>query len=431
MKPTNRLSSKRLPFNSPFFYGWLIVGMAAGINFFTGPGQTYSVSTFIDSYINEYGWSRSQVSSMYSTGTLLAGLLMGVVGGIYDRLGHRLTTALLAILFGFACIGMSYVNSVSMLFAGFFFIRLLGQGSLGLSGSTLVPQWFIKNRGKAFSLMALGGTISQALLPPLNIWLISIFGWRASWIFWGLILWVVTAPLAAVFIRNKPEDVGLRPDNLESSAYFDKPGDALTFEEAWTPKEALRTKTFWLLIFCTMVPSAIVTGLIFHQVSIMSRVGLSPGTAALIISIMAIVRLPVLLIAGPIADRVPPRYLLAGTLGMLLASIAVLYSMNSIYLAIIYALLLGVRMGIQGVVIGVIWPDYFGRRYISSIRGLTFMADVVGSAIGPLVFGVAYDMFGGYNQAMLISMIFPALGIAFAFLATKPSKRIMSNTTNV
>jgi len=422
MKPTSRFSSSRLPFSSPFFYGWIIVGLAAGINFFTGPGQTYSVSTFIDSYINEFGWSRSHVSSMYSLGTLFAGLLMGFVGGIYDRIGHRLTTSFLAILFGFACLGMSYVNSVPMLFAGFFFIRLLGQGSLGLCGSTLVPQWFLKKRGKAFSLMTIGGTFSSALLPPLNTWLIMNFGWRLSWVFWGLILWLITAPLAAFFIRNRPEDVGLKPDNVDPSIILDQPDGETLFEEAWTPKEALKTRTFWLLIFCTMIPSAIVTGLIFHQVSIMSRVGLSPEVAALILSLMAIVRLPVLVVAGPIADRVQPRYLMAGTLGILLVSIMVLYLMNSIYLAIIYALLLGVRMGIQGVVLGVIWPNYYGRRHISGIRGLTFMADVVGSAMGPLAYGLGFDLFGGYNQLLLFSMVFPAMGILAALLATKPVK---------
>jgi MFS family permease len=364
---------------------------------------------------------------MYSLGTLFAGLLMGAVGGIYDRLGHRLTTTLLAILFGFACIGMSYVNSVNMLFAGFLFIRLLGQGSLGLSGSTLVPQWFLKNRGKAFSLMTLGGTISSALLPPLNTWLILNFGWRSSWVFWGVILWLITTPLAAIFIRNQPEDVGLKPDNTEPSITLGQPDEDLSFEKAWTPKEAMRTRTFWLLIFSTMIPAAITTGLIFHQVSIMSRVGLSPEVAALILSVMAIVRLPVLMVAGPIADRVPLRYLIASTLGILLVSIVVLYVMNSIYLAIIYALLLGIRMGIQGVVLGVIWPDYYGRRHISSIRGLTFMADVVGTAIGPLAYGVGYDLFGGYNQLILISMVFPAMGIVAALLATKPVKHIQSN----
>ncbi|MBN2335776.1 MFS transporter, partial [Candidatus Bathyarchaeota archaeon] len=71
------MSKSKLPFKSPVFYGWVIVAVSSLVMFFSGPGQTYSVSVFIDSYINEYGWSRSVVSSMYSVGTFSAGMLMG------------------------------------------------------------------------------------------------------------------------------------------------------------------------------------------------------------------------------------------------------------------------------------------------------------------------------------------------------------------
>jgi hypothetical protein len=55
------------------------------------------------------------------------------------------------------------------------------------------------------------------------------------------------------------------------------------------------------------------------------------------------------------------------------------------------------------------------------------MADVVGSAMGPLAYGLGFDLFGGYNQLILFSMIFPAMGVASALLATKPIKSMGSN----
>jgi hypothetical protein len=79
-------------------------------------------------------------------------------------------------------------------------------------------------------------------------------------------------------------------------------------------------------------------------------------------------------------------------------------------------------MGFQGVVLGVIWPDYYGRLHLSSIRGVTKMADTVGTALGPFAFGLAYDLFGSYQQILLISMIFPILGVVSALLATPPVK---------
>ena len=89
--------SLELPIKPNFFYGWIIVGISALTIFFSGPGQTFSVSIFIYSYIEEFGWSRTMISSMYSLGTLFAGFTMGVIGNLFDRRGHRVMTTIIAI----------------------------------------------------------------------------------------------------------------------------------------------------------------------------------------------------------------------------------------------------------------------------------------------------------------------------------------------
>ena len=410
-----------LPFKPPFFYGWIIVGVSALTMFFSGPGQTYSVSTFIDSYINEFGWSRSTVSGMYSMGTLTAGLLMGLVGNFIDRRGHRHMTTAISIIFGLACLGMSFINSPVMLLAGFFSIRLLGQGSMSLSSSTLVPQWFIRKKGRALSLVSLGGATGSALLPPLNTWIIENYGWRIGWRTWTVLLWILMAPAAYFLTRNRPEDVGLTPDNDRRIPSV-KTENFPTSSNSWTVSEALKTRSFWLLLFCVMIPSAINTGLIFHQVSVMSQVGISPQSAATVLSIMALIRLPVVLIAGQIVDRVPPRYIQAGSMAGLLITMITLYFTDTFQMALVYGALTGITMAFQIMVSGVIWPEYYGRHNLGSIRGVTMMAGVIGSALGPLPYGFAYDLFGGYTEAIVISMVFPILGIISALLAKPPKK---------
>lgn len=414
------MSRIKLPFRSPVFYGWVMVLVSSLIIFFSGPGQTYSVSVFIDSYINEYGWSRSVVSSMYSVGTFCAGMLMGFVGRLLDKYGHRRMTAFIALAFGVACVWMSLVSTVPMLLVGFFLVRLLGQGSMSLSSVTLPPQWFIKRRGVALSVVSVGGGLSLAVLPPLNTWIIQNYGWRMSWWTWAVLLWVVMAPLSYLLIRDTPEEVGLLPDN-EEALKITETEDTLV-EESWTLREAMRTRAFWCIIYTTVVPSAIITGLIFHQISILAQAGLDPGTAALISSLMSVVRLPVALLAGPVADRVQMRYLVAFNQALMLGSMVALYLADSMTLVMVYGVLVGVQMALQGIVGGVIWPDYYGRRHLSTIRGVTMMAGVIGSALGPLPYGVAYDLFGGYSEALLASIAFPVLGVLAGLLAVKPIK---------
>lgn len=408
------------PIKTRVFYGWVMVALAGFTLFFSGPGQTFSVSMFIDSYINDFGWTRSTVSGMYSMGTLVAGMIMGVVGRLFDRYGHRKMGTAVAILFGFALLYMSTIKTVPMLLFGFFLIRLLGQGSMSLIGTTLVPQWFIKKRGRAISIVSVFGAMGMATMPPINTWIIQNFSWQTGWRVWAVVMWVVVAPTVYFFIRTRPEEIGLSPDN-EAQVLIE--GEIGVAEEvSWTLNEAIRTRAFWMILYTVIIPSAIITGCVFHQISILGQSGLTPEKVALISSVTSLIRFPLVLVAGQLADRVQLRYLLATSQAILFIMLAGLYVANSVPLVMVYGVFMGAQMALQGIIMGVIWPDYYGRKHLSTIRGTTMMAGVIGSALGPLPFGFAYDVFGGYTEVIIVSMLFPLIGTAFALLAKKPVK---------
>ncbi|WP_102819298.1 MFS transporter [Mesotoga sp. Brook.08.YT.4.2.5.1] len=204
------------------FYGWIIVAAAALGAFFSGPGQTYSVSIFINSYINGFGWSRSLVSGYYSIATLIAGFTLPLVGKAVDKFGHRKMFAVIPTLLGLTCLWMSIVSHPIMLIVGFFFLRLLGQGSMSLLPSTLVAQWFSRHRGKALSIMGIGGVASFAFFPPANNWLIQNFGAETGWRVWSLALFLLMLPVGWFLVRDKPEDMGETPDGKTSKETKEK-----------------------------------------------------------------------------------------------------------------------------------------------------------------------------------------------------------------
>jgi len=415
------MSSKQ-PIKTSYYYGWIIVLISGLAVYFSGPGQTYNVSVYIDSYINEFKWSRTTVSSMYSLGTFAAGMLMGFIGKLFDQYGHRKISIIVATLFGAAIFFMSTVNTLTSLLIGFFLIRFLGQGSMSMIGGTLVPQWFIKRRGRAMSLVSVFGALSSATFPMINIWLIGNFGWQNGWKFWTAILWIIVTPLFYILIRNKPKDIGLYPDNRQITT--NNTGN-IPFheEESWTLKEALRSKEFYYVNYITLIPAAIITACVFHQISILGLSGLSPETVALISTVTSLINLPIVLLAGGLADKYPLNKLMALTQAVLLVMVVALYMANSISLVLIYGVLMGIQQGLFGIVRGVVWPEYFGRKNLSTIRGVNMMVGVIGSALGPLPFGYAFDIFGGYTEVLLISIIFPLIGIVIGYLAKKPVKK--------
>jgi MFS family permease len=159
---------KLWPPRKPAFSGWLILAVAGLAVFLSGTAQTYGVSAFVDPMLEELGWSRSLFSTAYAAGTLASAAALLVVGRLIDRWGNRLVISLAAVGFGIAFLLMSVVSGGLSLLVGFALLRTCGSGVLTLAARTLVPFWFVRRRGQAFSLLGLAATLSLAVVPPVN-----------------------------------------------------------------------------------------------------------------------------------------------------------------------------------------------------------------------------------------------------------------------
>lgn len=424
----NRLV-KSIVQNNCFFYGWVVTAVAALGVFFSGPGQTYFISIFIDSYIHDFGWSRSTISSLYSISTLSAGLLLFIVGRFADRYGAKKMTIIVALILGACCLWNSFISSLWMLFLGFFVGRLTGQGSMTLLPSTIVPQWFIKRRAFALSLKSIGGVIASAVIPPLNTLLIHAWGWQNTWRLWAALLWLFFIPIVYFFQYNRPEDIGLSPDNRLSNK--DNDDDTSIFHshfesDSWTLKEAFKTRAFWLILFTNQILPMITTGIVFHFISILGTKGLSPATASYVLSLMAIASFPTTLLAGYILDYIKVHYALAFTCLLQLLSLIILLNTSSTMGTIAFSIIQGIALGLNFVCNGVIWPNYFGMKHLGSIRGLSMTVLVIGTSFGPLPLGIGFDLFGRYTESIMFLMSFPIIGTIAAFVSPKPTKKFIN-----
>lgn len=423
-------ASKGSKTSTPFYYGWVIVAIASLGVFFSGPGQTYSVSVFIHSYIHDFHWSRSLVSGIYSFATLSAGLLLFIIGRFVDRYGQRIMMAVVGLLLGFACFWNSFVMGPVMLFAGFFMLRLFGQGSMTLVPNTLVPQWFIRKRGRAMSMMAIGAFVSSAAFPPLNVWMIHTWGWPVAWRVLGTLLILIFVPITMAFVRNRPEDLGLMPDNDKLDKDLNSGLNAAkVHEEDWTLAEAFKTRAFWLVLLCVAIPAMVNTGITFHLISILGQKDVSPTISAVVLSLMAVVGFPITFVMGYLVDRFKVHRVLGFSFIGQLVFLVLLLFIHSAAMAIVFGVIWGMVNGMERITLNVVWPDYFGRKYLGSIKGFATTFIVIGSAFGPLPFGFAYDMFGGYTQILVFMMIFPVMGFIAAFLSSPPKKKVETKAT--
>ena len=413
-------NSLALGINQRFFYGWLMVGVAMVGYFVSGPGQSHMFSVFILPLSTDLGLDQTEISLAYAVATLVAAFGLPYIGKLIDRFGMRRVVLITTMLLGFAAIAFGQVQGLIMLGLLFAALRFLGQGTLMLSSTNLVAQWFSAKRGFAASLVALGFSASVALHPPFAQWLIDQVGWREAWLWLGVTTWVLYLPLVFFLVQNKPEDIGVLPDG-EGPAIGDD-GKAAASSHAnvgLTSGEALRTRAFWITAISLASFSMLVTALFFYQVSIFQTQGLSEQIAARVFPISAITMVCCMPIFGRMLDRFPTKPLFASGVLLMTASMIALIFVHNLATAVIYAVIFGMNNAAVHALIGFIWPHYFGRKHLGSIQGTAATIMVVGASIGPLPFGAAYDLTGSYQIALLSLSLLPVL-CAIAVLLMRP-----------
>ena len=394
------------------FYGWAVVVVATLATFCSGPGQSFVFSVFVDPILADTGLSRVYLSTLYTFGTGVSAVMVVVVARLVDRFGARLMLAGIALGLGVACFGMSVAAGPIALFFGFAAMRALGQGSLPVTANILTAQWFVKRRGRAMAVVVLGLAASNALLPPLTQSLIVAFDWRTAYVILGVAVWLLLIPASIIVVRNRPEAVGLYPDG--SSEPVPEPGGAAERERgSW---EAISSSNFWLLaVPLAAIPFA-VTALVFHQISILGEQGLSATAAAGVFVPFAAASAATTAFSGFLIERLGPRHPLYVSMALLLAAVLGLQLVYSPITAVLYSLVLGAGAGFQGVVAGVVWAHYYGRRGLGKVQGPATMVMISAAALAPLPLAALRSFSGDYVLALAVLAAVPIVCTIMLYL---------------
>lgn len=375
------------------YYGWVMAGVCTVALIATGPGQTLIVSQFNNAIREDLGLSVSALSTAYMVGTICAALPLVFVGKASDRFGPRVVMGVVALLFGLACIGIGFVHHVVTLAVAFFFLRFLGQGSLGLVSGHALALWFERRLGTVNGMKLVGTQLGFALMPALAIWLIETRGWRIAYALLGVGVWLCVLPLVAFVSRDRPEQVGQRIDG--DRAPLDDVHTEVTRQPdpAFTLGEALSTFAFWVVAGSTVLNGLIGTALLFHMQPLLEEAGLPVDASAAVVRMWSLTVMICVLPCGWLADKLPPRVLLPLSLVLLAVSSGV----PQLATRVVDMHLAMVAFGVsQSLAIGVGAPTiarYFGRAHHGSIRGTTMKLGVAGTGLGPVMLGLSWTLF--------------------------------------
>jgi MFS family permease len=391
----------------PFFYGWVILGAGTLGIVMMGPSQTYTMSIFLDHFVTDLGIGRGWVSLIYGGATLGASFLLPITGHLVDRFGTRRLIVVNALLFGLALMGLAWVSGPFSLLLGMLIVRFLGFGSMQLISNNVIAQWFVRRRGMVMGIAGQSLAISLLIYPALSNHLIEWLGWRQAWVALGTLPLLIMLPLGWLLFRDRPELYGLTPDGPGRDP--EAAAAALRAETQWTLDDARHTAVFWLFTVAFTLITMITAGMIFHQTSLFQVRGLERGATVTAFQVTALFAVIGNLTTGYLLDRISPRHILATQLLLMSGMMVYVLTLHALRDLVIYAAVMGLITGSFRVMDATVWAQYFGRRYLGSIRGATMIGTVGGTALGAFPLGLSYDLTGNYAAALLPLAVLPLL----------------------
>ena len=134
---------------APFYYGWIVLGVAALAMVATLPGRTQGLGLITESLLKDLKLDRMTYAQMNLWATLIGSLFCLGIGRFVDQLGSRIVLALVSLCLGAVVLAMSYTSALSVMFCWLILSRGLGQSALSVVSFTMVGQWFARRLNMA------------------------------------------------------------------------------------------------------------------------------------------------------------------------------------------------------------------------------------------------------------------------------------------
>ena len=396
------------------FYGWILVVILL-LLVSIGMGTTmYMYSVVAGAVGQEYGTSRL-VLMAGSTGMLLVmALCSPAVGRMLDHVSSRgvLTVGSITMGFGFLCVALS--THIWMVVASYVLFISVGAATLSLlTTAILLTRWFVRYRGLAIGIAALGTQFGGFIYPPLFATAMTAYDWRIAAAGTGILIMILGPLVTWLFVVDRPEQRNLRPLGWDqsgrpsaTSVAADEAPEAVTLSFA----RLLGQRSFWLIVAISGVSMATNTTLLANLSLFAVDLGEPIVRGAFLVSLVALIGIGASPLLGWLCDVINIK-LVAAIMTLSLAAACLLFGAAESYSALLVAALF---MGVGG---GGVFPIYaslvgqlFDTRIYGQVLGTTTMLQTIIAAVAPLFAGRIFDATGSYRPlfAALLVMLLAA-----------------------
>ena len=391
---------------------FLVLLVAAGVR--TAPG------VLIKPLEAEFGWDRASISLAVMVSLFAYGLGGPLGGGLIDRFGPRRVMvgglALVAIGLG-PLLLLSQLWQLHILWG---IVTGIGTGAVAtVLGATVANRWFYSHRGVMVGVFGAASSAGQLIFLPGLLSITASSGWRSA----VGVMTVASVALiipALVFMRNRPQDMNLRPIGDDGSAAMSVQHSDI---RTTSLRDAVRTRDFWLLAGSFFICGYTTNGLIgTHLLPHAIEHGFSDVAAAGALGLMGMMNIIGTLASGWLSDRYDNRFLLATYYGLRALAIAGLPFVANMNGLLVFAILYGLDW------VATVPPTVnltamrFGKSSLGTLYGWIFFSHMLGAGLAAYIGGVVRDTLGSYSPAFVSAALLGFMAVAFS-LSITPLRR--------
>jgi len=389
------------------FYGWKLVGLTLLITALASGPVWSGTGVWVTALEQHFGWSRAQLTGAFSMAQFQGSIVGPFMGYLIDKLGPHLMVFLGLAVTGAGFIIFSQTTNIVTFYISYAVIMLGVSAGSWLPMMTTLNKWFNRKRGTAMGLAGEGSFLGGLVLVPILAWSVTPanYGWSTTALWIGVVFLAVSWPISR-FIRNQPADYGLLPDGdvagaeppVETPAVAVATGNTLNF----TAGQAVRTRAFWFITFGHALSSMLIATLTVHMVPLLTDQGMSLQSAAYIWAELMAAGAVFQLVGGFLSDRYPRNRILFVFAALQAGGFILAAFVNSLPMAILFALVYGAGFGGRVPITTAIRGDYFGNRAFATITGISMAPLYAFMLAAPLFAAFMFDATGTYTVSFLV-----------------------------
>jgi len=361
----------------------------------------YGLPFFFDFLVNDFGYTRAEVTSGNAMGKLVVAPLFGFLAGwLIDRYGPRRLMMLGAVFMGIAFMGISRSSSLWMFYL-FYVFNALGYVFGGpLPCQVLISRRFDNNRGRAMGIAYLGIGIGGALVPIIATNLERAMDWQQALSVLGILIIILAFPLS--FFLKDTSRRRVRAKNPEKPVPM---------------KPILRNPNFYLLAVGSMCSIGAVGGVGQHLKLHLSDLEFTQAQAANIFSLVLVSSLIGRVGMGWLSDIIHRKYVMILIYAIVAIAIVTLLLPPFTGRIYLFAVVFGIGLGGDYMIIPLMAGDLFGVRALGRTMGIILVADGIAESSLPVLVGYLYNDTVQYTVGFSVLLIILLVGtVCISFL---------------